>query len=261
MGRDAAVIEGRPLNPFDAARGSPRRSGAGAATPCGGCGARSVGLCALLDAAALDDMAAETERVAVAPRAPLFRQGDGASHVYTLAEGAARLTRVLPDGRQAAIGFRLAGDTMGFTPATEHAFGAETLTRATVCHMDRRRLDAMFRRYPKLERRFLELCAGELAATQDHVLALGRLTAQERVAHFLLSLAESQERRGHRGPVFDLPAMRTDIAELLGLTLETVSRAVSALRKRGWIKLHGLTAFEIAKRPALAALAAGEGGA
>lgn len=244
------------MNPFDAARGLPRGSATKNAGACQSCGARSVGLCAPLDIAALDEMAAETERVTVAPRAPLLHQGDDASHVYTLTDGAARLTRVLPDGRQAAIGSRLSGDIMGFTPVAEHPFGAETLARATIRRAHRRRLDAMVRRYPVLERRFLELCAGELAATQDHVMALGRLTAQERVGFFLLSLAESQERRGHRGPVFDLPATRTDIAELLGLTLETVSRSVSALRKRGWIKLHGLSAFEVSNRPALAA---GEG--
>ena len=150
---------------------------------------------------------------------------------------------------------------MGFTPSAEHSFGAETLTRATVGRVARRRLDTMFRRYPVLERRFLELCTRELAATQDHVLALGRLTAEERVAFFLLSLADAQKRRGRGGPVFDLPATRADIGELLGLTLETVSRSVSSLRKRGWVKLHGLSAFEISNRPALAALAAGGGNA
>jgi CRP/FNR family transcriptional regulator len=228
---------------------------------CRTCGSRSVGLCAPLDASALDDMAGETERVTLAARAALFRQGDPATHVYTLTDGAARLTRVLPDGRQAAIGFRFPGDILGFTPGVEHAFGAETLTGATVCRLDRRRLDALFRRYPVLERRFLELCARELAATQDHVLALGRFTAEERVAAFLTSLVEQQERRGRAGPVFDLPVTRADIGEFLGLTLETVSRSFSAFRKRGWIRLHGQSGVELTSRAALATLAAGEGDA
>ncbi len=229
------------------------------ADPCLRCGSRSVGLCAPLDVGALGDMAGATERLQLGARDPLFRQGEAATHIYTLTDGTARLTRVLPDGRQAAIGFRFPGDILGFTPGAEHAFGAETLTEATVCRLERKRLDTLFRRYPVLERRFLELCARELAATQDHVLALGRFTAEERCAAFLMSLIEAQEKRGHRGPVFDLPATRADIGEFLGLTLETVSRSISAFRKRGWIRLHGQSGLEPIDREALAALAVGEG--
>lgn len=223
------------------------------------CGSRSIGLCAPLDVAALDDMAGESERDTLDPREAIFHQGDPARYIYTLTEGMARLTRVLPDGRQAVIGFRFAGDILGFTPAAEHAFGAEMLTRGAVCRMDRRRLETLFRRYPVLERRFLELCVKELAASQDHILALGRFSAEERVAAFLVSLAEAQEQRNHAGPVFDLPTTRADIGEFLGLTLETVSRAISGFRKRGWIRLHGHSGIELTDRPALIALAGGEG--
>lgn len=245
------------MNPLDVTRAM--MDGLGTeADVCVKCGSRSLGLCAPLDAAALDDMAGETERITLGPRDPLFLQGDPASHVYTLTDGAARLVRVLADGRQAAIGFRFAGDILGFTPGREHPFGAEALTQATVCRLERRRLDQMFRRYPVLERRFLDLCTRELAATQEHVLALGRFTAEERVAAFLLSLIEAQQRRGKAGPVFDLPATRADIGEFLGLTLETVSRAVSAFRKRGWIRLHGQSGVEIVNRRALASLGTGD---
>ncbi len=247
------------MTPLDATRSRMDGLGGSEATICLACGSRSVGLCAPLDATALGDMARATERIRLAPREPLFRQGEPARHVYTLTDGTARLTRVLPDGRQAAIGFRFPGDILGFTPGAEHAFGAETLTEATVCRLDRQRLDALFRRHPVLERRFLELCARELAATQDHVLALSRFTAEERCAAFLISLAEAQEKRGHVGPVFHLHATRADIGEFLGMTLETVSRTFSAFRKRGLIRLHGQSAVELVDRASLAALAAGEG--
>ena len=79
------------------------------------------------------------------------------------------------------------------------------------------------------------------------------------MAAFLVSLVEAQERRGHVGPVFDLPATRADIGEFLGLTLETVSRAVSAFRKRGWIRLHGHSGIELTDRDSLVGLGAGEG--
>ncbi|MBR0682247.1 helix-turn-helix domain-containing protein [Roseomonas eburnea] len=246
------------MHPLDATRAL--MDGLGSeANVCMKCGARSVGLCAPLDVAALDDMAGESERLAVEPRESVFHQGDPARFVYTLTEGMARLTRVLPDGRQAVIGFRFPGDILGFTPSEEHAFGAEMLTRGNVCRLDRRRLEQLFRRYPVMERRFLDLCMKELAASQDHILALGRFSAEERVAAFLVSLAEAQERRGHVGPVFDLPATRADMGEFLGLTLETVSRAVSAFRKRGWIRLHGHSGIELIDRPALIGLGTGEG--
>ena len=225
---------------------------------CVKCGSRSLGLCAPLGAEGLHDMAGETERFGLESREVLFHQGDESRYVYTLTAGTARLVRVLADGRQAAIGFRFAGDMLGYVAGAEYLFSAEALTAITVCRIERKRLDEMFRRYPVLDRRFRELAAQELAASQDHIMALGRFTAEERVAAFLLVLIEAQERRGRTGPVFELPATRADIGEFLGLTLETVSRAISAFRKRGWLKLHGHTGIELLNRQLLAGLAAGE---
>ena len=246
------------MNPLDVTRSMMDGLGADGDT-CIKCGSRSLGLCAPLDASALDDMATDSERVSLEARAPIFHQGDVARYVYTLTDGTARLMRVLPDGRQAAIGFRFSGDILGFTPSDEHAFGAEMLTDGKVCRMERRRLEQLFRRYPLLERRFLDLCSRELEQSQEHIMALGRFTAEERVAAFLLSLVDAQRRRGHRGPVFDLPATRADIGEFLGLTLETVSRAISVFRRRNLICLHGQSGIEILNEGELTALGTGEG--
>jgi CRP/FNR family transcriptional regulator len=255
--RPQRQVKAHMMHPLDATRALMEGLGSDAGI-CVKCGARSVGLCAPLDSAALDDMAGESERLQLAARAAVFHQGDPARYVYTLTDGVARLIRVLPDGRQAAIGFRFAGDILGYSPSEEHAFGAEMLTPGTVCRIDRRRLEQLFRRYPAMERRFLDLCVKELAESQDHILALGRFSAEERVAAFLVSLVEAQERRGRAGPVFDLPATRADIGEFLGLTLETVSRAISLFRKRGWIRLHRHGGIELVNRAALVALASGE---
>ena len=246
------------MNPLDVTRSMMDGLGADGDT-CVKCGSRSLGLCAPLDAATLDDMATDSERVSLEARTPIFHQGDAARYVYTLTEGTARLMRVLPDGRQAAIGFRFSGDILGFTPSEEHAFGAEMLTDGMVCRMERRKLEQLFRRYPLLERRFLDLCSRELAQSQEHIMALGRFTAEERVAAFLLSLVDAQRRRGHKGPVFDLPATRADIGEFLGLTLETVSRAISVFRRRNLICLHGHSGIELLNEGALIALGTGEG--
>jgi CRP/FNR family transcriptional regulator len=226
---------------------------------CGMCEARRFGLCAPLHPAALADLSSAGERLSFAPREALFRQGDPAAHVFVLRGGAARLTHLLPDGRQASVGLRFGGDVLGFTPEAEHALGAEALAETPACRIGRRELDRLFRQHPALERHFLDFCARELAATQDHLVALGRFSAEERVAAFLVSLAEAQERRGRRGPVFDLPGTCADMGDLLGLTLETVSRAVSAFRRRGWLRAPGPHAVELLNRRALADLASGAG--
>lgn len=224
---------------------------------CGGCEARIEGLCAPLDDAMLADVAAAGENCTFVARDPLFHQGDEASHIYILHNGTARLTQLLPDGRQAAVGMRFGGDVLGFTASRDHAMGAEALGDLTACRIRRPELERLFRKHPPLERHFLDLCARELAAAQENLVALGRFTAEERVAAFLLSFIEARERRGHAGPVHELPATRADVGELLGLTLETVSRTVSAFRRRGWLRAPSPQTVQLLDRAALVQLASG----
>jgi CRP/FNR family transcriptional regulator len=190
---------------------------------------------------------------------PIFLQGDPATHVFSLVTGTARLTHLLPDGRRAAVGFRFPGDMMGLTTDAAYPLGAETLTDGTLCRIERTLLDDLLRRHPELGHRVLDLCARELAATQEQLTALNRFTAEERVAAFLVSLAEAHACRGRRGKVLDLPATRADVGELLGLTFETVSRVFSAFRRRGWIRLHAQSGVELVEAAALGALARGDG--
>ncbi len=229
------------------------------ARDCAHCASRLVGLCSPLTPDVLSEVAEQATHLHYAAREAVFLQGDPARHAFTLIEGAVRLSRLLPDGRRAAIGFRLAGDLVGFTPAQEYPFSAEAMGPVTICRIERRRLDALFERHPVMKQSLLDLFTRELAATQDHVMALGRFTAEERVAGFLVSLAEAQRRRGWHGKVLDLMATRGDIADLLGLTLETVSRVFSAFKRRGLIALHGPQSVEFLDSVMLQELAVGEG--
>lgn len=246
------------MNPLDAARRMTREA-LGEGEVCGACGSRVAGLCRPLDAASLDDVLAETEQFALAPRHMLFNEGDRAGHVFTLVHGTAKLTRLLPDGREQVLGFRFAGDVVGYTGADHYPFAAQLLTAGQVCRLDRRKLDGLLRRYPALERRLLDLCMQELAATQDQLVTVGRRTAEARVAAFLLSLAEAGRRRNQAGAVLDMPMTRSDIADFLGLTLETVSRTLTAFRRRGWVREPGHARIELVRRDALMELT--EGGA
>jgi CRP/FNR family transcriptional regulator len=224
---------------------------------CGTCGSRVAGLCRPLDAASLDDVLAEAEQLTLAPKHVLFDEGDRAGHVFTLVQGTAKLTRLLPDGREQVLGFRFAGDVLGYTGAARYPFAAQLLTPAHVCRLERRRLDALLQRYPALERRLLDLCVQELAATQDQLVTVGRRTAEARVAAFLLSLAEAGRRRNQLGAVLDMPMTRSDIADFLGLTLETVSRTLTAFRRRGWVREPAHARVELLRREALTELTDG----
>jgi CRP/FNR family transcriptional regulator, anaerobic regulatory protein len=242
------------LNPFD----GPRRQQVDSDLHfCDSCGSRVAGLCRPLDAAALDEISSESERVSLPARTCIFREGDPAGRVYSLIEGTAKLTRLLPDGKQQVVGFRFAGDLIGYTTRKDYPFDAELLTDARLCRLDRPQLDRLLRRLPLLERRMLDLCVQELAATQEQLVTVGRRSAEARVAAFLLSLVEAGRRRGRCEPLLDMPMTRADIADFLGLTLETVSRSLTAFRKRGWTREPGHQRMELLKPEALRALAEG----
>lgn len=242
------------MNPFDA----PRRSDPDLdSIACGTCGSRIAGLCRPLDAAALDEMSSESQQIALPARSTVFREGDPAGRVFTLIEGTAKLTRLLPDGKQQVVGFRFPGDIIGYTTRQEYPFDAELLTDSRLCRLERPRLEALLQRYPLLERRLLDLCVQELAATQEQLVTVGRRSAEARVAAFLLSLVEARRRRGQPGRLLEMPMTRADIADFLGLTLETVSRSLAAFRRRGWIREPAHQRVELADLGALSALAEG----
>jgi CRP/FNR family transcriptional regulator len=242
------------VNPFDApSRSPPDAKG----HLCDRCGSRVAGLCRPLDAAGLDEVSNASAQITLPARSTIFREGDAAGRVFTLIDGFAKLTRLLPDGKQQVVGFRFAGDVIGYTTRPAYGFDAELLTNARLCRLDRPQLDDLLRRYPLLERRLLDLCVQELATTQDQLVTVGRRSAEARVAAFLTSLIAAGARRGRPGPVFEMPMTRADIADFLGLTLETVSRSLTAFRKRGWIREPVHHQVELLDEAALTALAEG----
>ncbi len=107
---------------------------------CATCGSRVAGLCRPLDVAALDEMSSESDQMSLPARSTVFREGDPAGKVFTLMDGTAKLTRLLPDGKQQVVGFRFAGDIIGYTTRDTYPFDAELLTDARLCRLDRSRL-------------------------------------------------------------------------------------------------------------------------
>ena len=196
--------------------------------PCFGCAARSSAICAVLDSDDLGHFKRSGSTVHRTAGETIFFEGDIATHVFNLTSGVMRLSKLLPDGRRQIAGFLFPGDFLGITMEDEHAFTAEAITPSILCQFSRARFDAFVDTHPHLERRLYAIAAHELAATRQQVVLLGRKTAAERVASFLLML--DARRTSSSGEVLNgdinLPMSRSDIADYLGLRIETISREI-----------------------------------
>ena len=170
----------------------------------------------------------------------LFCEGDPADAVFVVVSGTVRLSKMLADGRRQIIGFHEAGDLIGFALSQEHSYSAEAVTSARLRRVSRTKLEGLMDANPQLRLSLFSLAARELAAAQRQLLLLGRKTARERLCSFLV------ERRRDGSGTIELPMSRTDIADYLGLTIETVSRTLSQLRSAGLIRMQGLNSIELA---------------
>ncbi len=183
----------------------------------------------------------------------VFAEGDDADSVYEVVSGMVRLYKLLPDGRRLITGFLSAGHLMGLAPEGVCVYTAEALTEVTLCRYKRTAFERLIDEVPGFAKRLLAATSHELRAAQDQMLLLGRKAASEKLASFLIMLAEQQEDEDE----IDVPMTRSDIADYLGLTIETVSRTLTKLRQDGLIALPNPTRIEILDREQLEDLAAG----
>jgi CRP/FNR family nitrogen fixation transcriptional regulator len=167
----------------------------------------------------------------------IYAQGEKSDSLYKVEFGAIRIYRLLADGRRQISAFHLAGEIFGFESDRIHHFFAEAM-----CATGVRSLRTAFRQN-ELASELLPVALQDLVRAQEHLLVLGRQSALERVAAFLIDMSERQG--GLR--MIELPMSRTDIADYLGLTIETVSRVLSKLRQKGIICLPSLRGVEIVK--------------
>jgi len=194
--------------------------------PCAACDVREMTICSVLGGHELDRLAQIVARVPVAAGQTIFQEGDDAEHVYNIVSGSVRLFKLLPDGRRQITGFLFDSDFLGLALKQHYAYSAEAVSPTVVCRFPRGKLERLFDDLPKLEKRLLDEASNELIAAQDQMLLLGRKTAAERLSSFLFALARRQNNRH-----VELEMTRTDIADYLGLTIETVSRTFTKLRK------------------------------
>jgi CRP/FNR family transcriptional regulator, nitrogen fixation regulation protein len=157
----------------------------------------------------------------------IYGQGEPAKYVYHVKSGAVRRYKLLSDGRRQIGAFHLAGDIFGLENAATHRFTAEAIVKTTVQLIERQSLEFVAETDAIVARNLLSMTTSNLQHAENHILLLGRKTALERVAAFL----HEMDLRLTAAGVMSLPMSRRDIADYLGLTLETVSRAVSQLHR------------------------------
>lgn len=177
-----------------------------------------------------------SQRKSLAVGAHLFREGDMADNIYEITAGVFRLTRVLDNGRRQVIAFGLPGDIIGFPNGTFHHSDCEAIQSAKVIAHRRHTLDTLGGDQ-RTHQRLLHAALREISAMQDHFMMLARKSAIEKVASFLITLAERIGTPIGSYMTCALPMSRADIADFLGLTIETVSRTLTRLRKENIIAL------------------------
>ncbi|WP_419252424.1 helix-turn-helix domain-containing protein [Caulobacter sp. ErkDOM-YI] len=162
----------------------------------------------------------------------IFGEGETADHVYQVISGSVRTCRTLRDGRRQIDEFHFAGDYFGLEAGDLHRVSAEAMTDTTVRMVRRGALSQLAAQRPEVARVLFRLTVEGLQRSQDHVLMLGRKSARERVVGLLVDLAD---RTG--GDELDIPMSRQDMADYLGLTIETVSRTLTQLQADGVIAI------------------------
>ena len=174
----------------------------------------------------------------------IYGEKEPAEHVYQVKTGAVRSYKLLTDGRRQIGAFHLVGDIFGLENGSVHRFTAEAVVKTTVRLIKRQSLEAVAESDAVVTRNLLSLTTSKLEHAENHMLLLGRKTSLERVAAFLIEMDARLTATG----VVALPMSRRDIADYLGLTLETVSRAISRLHRAGLLHFIGTNQREISLR-------------
>jgi CRP/FNR family transcriptional regulator, anaerobic regulatory protein len=204
---------------------------------CAECSVRQYSLCAALDRTELRELEHLGRHVHFATCQTVFAQEELTTSFYNLLEGVMRLYKLLPDGRRQIVGFALPGDFLGMTASARHSFSADAIGAVAICRFSRAAFARFIEDKPHLLRRINELAVRELSQAQDHMVLLGRRSAEEKVATFLLGWRDRLGQFSSPEKTVPLPMSRQDIADFLGLTIETVSRTFTKLERDGVIDI------------------------
>jgi CRP/FNR family transcriptional regulator, nitrogen fixation regulation protein len=180
----------------------------------------------------------------------IYGEGDTSNCWYKVVAGTVRITKLLADGRRHIAEFCFGGDCFGLDNSAERLYSAEAIGDVVVMRFPRAATDRLLDENPQLARRLCDMTLRDLAHAQTRMLLLGRMTAPERVARFLLEVFDRRD----AGRSVELPMSRTDIADYLGLTIETVCRVLSGFKRDGVIAIPTPHRIELRNRAALDAI-------
>lgn len=208
---------------------------------CRHCSVRHSGICRVLDTRQLNRMARHTRSTHHAAGAEVFGDETDITTYANVVSGVIKLMKVLEDGRQQVVGLKFANDFIGRIHATANALSAEATSEVELCLVPRPILEEMLEENRLLERRLMKETLRELDEAREWMVTLGRKSAAERVASFLYLIAlhvDPQLAAGAAPVEYDLPLTRSDMADFLGLSIETVSRQLTELRRLAIIVIH-----------------------
>jgi CRP-like cAMP-binding protein len=188
----------------------------------------------------------------------VVEEGTPTNYVFKVSSGMLRTVHLLSDGRRSVINFLLPGDYFGFADESRHAHSIEVLADASLVRYPKRRLKDLIEHDPRTGQRFFSLICRQLSQAEDRMLMLSRKTALERIASFLLAMTDRGEDVEPDPNAATLPMSRADIADYLGLTVETVSRLLTLLRCKGVIELPCVNRFVVLDRRQLVELSESE---
>ncbi|HXJ17680.1 MAG TPA: fumarate/nitrate reduction transcriptional regulator Fnr [Candidatus Polarisedimenticolia bacterium] len=209
---------------------------------CKDCNLRELCLPVALSDQEIDQLASTLKRrYGVHKGEVLYRAGDKLRSLFAVRRGAFKTSGVMEDGRVHVTGFFLAGEILGFDAITRdvHPCTAEALETSDVCEIPFDRLEELGSQIPGLQRQLMRIMSRELLRDEQLLVMLGRMSAEERFASFLLSFSRRQARQGRSETDLSLAMSRQDIGYFLGLALETISRLFSRFQEQGLIEVIG----------------------
>lgn len=215
---------------------------------CQACEARHGGVCGVLEPHQLTELSKHTQRTAHPQDFELTAADRDQDSFSSIMGGVVKLTKLMSDGRQQIVGLQFAPDFLGRPYSNNNGTVAEAATNVRLCSFPKSVLERFMKETPEMEQRLHEQHMRELDEARDWMLTLGRKTAIEKVASFLLLIAKNIDPEGSKpteNTEIELPLKRADIADFLGLTIETVSRQLTNLRKKGVIDINDRKSVEI----------------
>lgn len=208
---------------------------------CSSCGVRRNGICSYLTPQQLWEFASSTRHTHHQPGETLTVETGAASGYAMIVEGVIKLTRLFRDGREQVVGLQFASDLLGRLYSDKSPTTAEAVSEIELCRMPRSVLEGIVDRSPELRDFLLRRSLQDLDDARDWMVTLGRKSAPERVASILLLFALRSRKADSQASssTFDLPLIRADLADFLGITIETVSRQITKLREDGVVIVTG----------------------